>query len=189
MDDGRVGSGRAVIVLSADAESLEDDVELLMIDLGVSEVRARNDRGGDLEPSRVEVGRLALSSGPVRIELDAVPATYGAARVQLDEGAWGHAVELRVREGDTTWHLLADEPVVIDARCAVPVQLDPDGTVEIAASIDLGEVHQHLRESGLPRPADGTIVVDRERASAVLDEVLAELREHVRSTCQAGVDD
>ena len=184
---GSRAAGRVVVEISAGDDTLEDDVVLERLRLGVSEVRAENERGGTLEPSQRDVGTLDLTSGvPARIELmGAVPATYSAVSVTL---AGEPALELRITEPEITYEVVTTGPILVDVRCELPVVLAPDGAVVIALTLDVGELHAALQEGALPEPEDGVVHVDATSAPAVIAEIEARVSEHWQVECGESVE-
>lgn len=179
--------GRVAIEISGDVETLEDDVVLESLRLGLEEVRAQNDRGGELEPSLRDLGTLDLTSTPARIELfRAVPATYSSVQLTI---AGDPGLELRLTEGDTTWHVVTRGPIVADIRCDLPVALAPEGALDLAVALDLGELHVALREASLPRPEGGVVRVDATTAPSLIAELEALASEHWQTQCGDDDDD
>ncbi|UJR84977.1 hypothetical protein [Sandaracinus amylolyticus] len=177
--------GRVVVELGGAAETLEDDVVLERLRLGVGEVRAHNDRGGALDPSRSDVGVVDVTSAWARVELEgAVPATYSHVSVTL---AGGPALELRFVDEGVTYEVITAGPIAADVRCDLPIALPPAGLLALRASLDLGEIHAALREGTLPAPVDGVVRVDATSAPAVIADVEARVREHWQIDC--GDDD
>lgn len=173
--------GRVVVEVSGAEETLEDDVVLERLRLGLTEVRAQNDRGGALEPSQRDLGTLDLTSAPARVELvGAVPATYSSVQLTLSGDP---ALELRLTEGETTWELVTRGPIVAEIRCDLPVVLPPEGALGISVALDLGELHVALREAELPPPIDGVVRVDETTAPALVAELEALAAEHWQVEC------
>lgn len=173
---------RIEVVLSAAPETLEDDVTLELARIGVAEVRARNDRGGELEPAATSLGAVDLIATRSIVLDRAVPATYSRVTLELAPQDGSPSFELRLAEAGTVIHVVDERPVSVDVRCDDATVTASGDRILLAMALDLGEVHSALRETPLPPAVDGVITIDG-RAPSVLDAVESRLRERWHLVC------
>lgn len=171
------------IALRADLEALEDDVTLELVRASIDEVRARNDRGAAFDSVAMGLGTLDLAASADVVLEGAVPATYGRVTARFASSGRSPAFELRIREGEVTYHVVHPGPIDIDVRCELAATLEASGEVTLDAELDLGEVHAALRESELPPPEDGIVRVDATTAPAAIAAVGARLVESWQLEC------
>ncbi len=175
VDEAGGSSAQVAVRLSADVESLEPEVMLERLVVGVVQVRAPNDRGVLTR----DVGEaLEISGEPRELMLEgATPAVYGSVQLELGSGAWGSALALRLRDGEDTIEVILDEPITVEARCGMPVALIAGGQLWLTTTLDLGALVEVLRESSLPDPVDRVIRIDATTAPALVTSLAARLRE------------
>jgi signal transduction histidine kinase len=101
-----------------------------------------------LDIARITRGKLTLRRSPTVLQ-DVISAAVDTARPLIEQG--GHALHLQ----------LPDEPVALDADHARLAQVfanllnnaakysDPDGRIELGATIEGGTVHVWIRDSGI----------------------------------------
>lgn len=184
--DAPGSAGRVDVRIAAAEETLEDDVVLEVLRVGLAEVRAHNDRGGELDPVARALGVFDLRGGEATVPLTgAVPATYSSVVLVLGApGAGVPSFELRLLEDGVAIHVVDEDDIEIELRCDAPVALSPGAVLELSAELDLGEVHAALRESTLPAPVSGVITVDRASAPGALAAVEARLRARWELRCE-----
>ena len=173
--DAPPGAGRLEAMLTADAEGLEDGSELEILRVAIGELRARNDRGGDLEPA-VRQQVVDLVTGGTLVLDGAVPATYGRVTMVLEPVGGVPSFELRVTDSEGTLHVLDDGAIDVDVRCDGPVSLEPGETVALDLTLELGELAAVLREAPLPDAEDGVVTVTPVTAPEAIAAIEAELR-------------
>lgn len=171
--DAAVPSARLSVLLEASGPS-EGEIALTEARVGISELRANSDRGGDLEPRMQEVGEAELRAGTT-IDFGTVPpATYGRVTMRLEEGDWGPGLALQLTSPDGSVRVVLREPVDVDARCAAPVLVAPGSSATLDLRLDVDAVWEALPE----HPTDGEDVeVDDETDPEAADDVQVVLRD------------
>jgi len=164
----------------------EDDVEVALARGGITELRARNDRGGDLEPRMEDVGGVEFADGAT-VDFGSVPpATYGRITMRLEEGDWGPALELRLVGLDGSATLVLRDEVDVDARCELPVLLAPGSEATLELSLEVDELWE-----ALPEPPSGgeDRVIDAETDPEALAAVERALPDAWSLECDAESSD
>lgn len=179
--DSGAADAQLSVELRAEELSLGDDVVLSAASLGISELRARNDRGGDLEPRKEGIGALDLTSGHV-VRFGAVPpATYGGVSLRLEDGSWGRAFEATLADADGTLLLTASEPLSLELRCESPSRANSETTLRLVVTFDAEELFDVVRE--LVADTAGQVVVDAETDPDLWAEVRVALESAWSATC------
>jgi hypothetical protein len=181
--DAEVGSARLFIEVSAERE--EDEVTLATGRTGLAELRARNDRGGDLEPRLEAVGSVDLTaSDPIDVG-DVIPATYGRVTMRLEAGDWGPAFQLELVHAGGTVTVESRDGLNVDVRCEVPIRLAPGDDGELRVELDTGEVWSTIAMTG---PVDGEVRIDAESDPSRLAGVEAAFAGAWSVSCEGGVE-
>jgi hypothetical protein len=107
---------------------------------------------------------------------DATPGVYAEIELDLAAGAWGPALVVELREPERRIRVELDGSFRIEGRCGAPLELGAGATLTLGARVDIPLVAHVLRESTLPEPIDGVIVVDERSAPAVVAEIRNALR-------------
>lgn len=172
---GEAGAdGMRVVVGFATRTDTVEDGRLTTGLIGVASLVARNDRGS-AEPEQHEVGVVNLMS-EARVALGgAAPATYGRLTLELAEGPWGSAMELRFVEGEVPPRMLLVEirnAVSVDVRCAeAPAQLAPGAQVHMTLTLDVGSIRSTLARFELPDPTGSVVHVNEQQAPGATEAV------------------
>lgn len=181
-DDPAVGGLDATVPtarLAVDLSIAEEEAwEVATARIGISELRANNDRGGDLEPRMENVGAAELVEG-TSIDFGVVaPATYGRVTMRMEAGDWGPGVELRVSSAGGSVHISARDAVDVDARCETPTLVAPGSAGTLELELDVESLWVALPEHPT---GGGELALDADERS----EVGAALRDAWRLDCDA----
>ncbi len=183
-DGGSGGGGRLLVDLSLGPEMLPDGVTLQTAQMGISELRARNDRGGEQEPVRDHVGLLDLL-GTATVDLSpAPPATYGRLTAHLESGDWGPALELHFGGDDHALMVVDLHDTQIDARCNPVVTLLPGGELRMHLVLDASALYAAMQDVGLPDAQDGVVEVDDDTAPDAIAAVESRLPSAISLRCE-----
>ena len=79
-------------------------------------------------------------------------------------------------DSEGTLHVLDDRAIDVDVRCAAPVSLEPEATISLDLSLELGELVAVLREAPLPDAEDGVVTVTPASAPEAIAAIEAQLR-------------
>jgi hypothetical protein len=156
-DDGGTGLGRILVTLQSEGE-LEDTEVLLTLRVTVSEIVLHNDRGGDLEPSRSDIGERDLLAGePPLLFDDAPPATYGSVTLDLAPGS-GLALFMESSDETVEYRVEMDVERSFEVRCEFAALLAPGGELRFALLLEVEDLQHALVEAGLT-PVEGVVTV------------------------------
>jgi hypothetical protein len=179
--DGSGAPASVAVHVLADDSSLGDGMTLSELSIAVVTVRVPNDRATlarDFDRSfdvTTTIAELMLEG--------AEPAVYGSAELDLDSGAWGPALVLRIASPDETLEVQIDEPITLEARCATPIALAAGGRLVFDVEIHVAGLAEALRDPPLPAPVDGVVHVSRSSAPAAIDAVLSALAGEAHLDC------
>ena len=165
------GGGAAGLVVRLDAEAGEAVATAARFVL--VELRARNDRGGDLEPFDDSVGLVDVLAG-AEIDLAAVPpATYGRVTMRFESGDDGPTALLAFPHSTGTVEVESRDALAVDVRCETPLLLGPGDSGVLALELELEDVWDAVEASG---GIDGDVRIDAETDPgrlAVIEDALA----------------
>lgn len=164
---------------------LGDGWTLEVARLGVSELRAHNDRGGPDEPAMLGVGTLDLLGAPRDVRFEAAPpATYAQISLGLAAGTWGPALRVDAVRESVRYEIVGVGAQTIELRCdSGGMALEPGDSLRVVAAVDVREVLGVLEGHVLPAPVDGVVHIEAATAPAVIADVEARVAEVVSLRC------
>lgn len=181
--DGGADGTIVSVELDSSDEGLPAGWSLRRLRLRVDEIRATNDRGGDMEP--VWAPGESVELGEVAMDLDGVPATYGGLSLRGDGGEEPTLEIELATSGDERIEVVSNAGYDLGLRCGDgPVRLEAASTLSLRARLDVAAIADALDDGDLPAPNDGVVTVDEEEAPDVLADVERAFDEGWSLECQ-----
>lgn len=179
-------AARVSLHLSVDLDALEDDTVLDHAVLGLAAIHAPYDRGRlEVRPAQA----YELVGAPMEIMLEgATPGVYAEIELDLAGGVWGPALLIELHEPMRHIRIELEGAFRVEGRCDAPLELGAGATLVLDAHVDVAAIAHLLRESVLPEPVDGVILVDERSAPMLLSEIREALR-RFSMDCDDIVDD
>ncbi len=191
-DDDGGGTHGALLVVSVtgDLGSLEDGQVLESASLSMSELTARNDRGGTFEPMTSTPTTIDLAVGATFELRDATPATYARVTMHLAPNGSSPSFAMRIAEASRarTFDVQLTTALDVEASCASPIVLAPGGTAELRVIMHIRELARQLDEGPEPTPVDGVVHVDEGETPDTANALLTKLQEAFELQCESSTE-
>ena len=189
--DSGPGLGQIILELTAD-DSVDNDDMVEAVTLSISEVRLRNDRGGELEPVLEDLDEVELSAdGTALVSDDASPATYGSVSLVLAPLDGAPALRLALFDEHEESRIVVTVDTLttprIDVRCESPMLLEPFEQRQMSLELDVGELFDPLA-SELPEGEDD-LQIDRLTHPTLIAALEAALPEAWELSCDEEVEE